>query len=292
MVAAGVMVSLIPGIRSTWPLTKSPFFRRSSTISLRFISENTKRLEQQGHAIRRNFNHPGYQIQEEGQVDSHDYRVFLLDNTGKKISPWHDIPLHVGNGVFNFVAEISKDSNLRMELATDELYTPLKQDKIRGRIRCNMKWNYGLLPQTWEDPSSANPEVDGAFGDNDPVDVVEIGSTSAKVGEVLRVKPLATLALIDEGQLDWKIIAVSLDDPRCSLVDDVHDIEKYFPATLTAISEFFRDYKVYDGIPGNKFGLGNKPANKDYAVKVIRETNEAWTKLVTRSIPAGELSLA
>ncbi|XP_027108865.1 soluble inorganic pyrophosphatase 6, chloroplastic-like [Coffea arabica] len=134
MVAAGVMVSLIPGIGSTWPLTKSPFFRRSSTISLRFISENTKRLEQQGHAIRRNFNHPGYQIQEEGQVDSHDYRVFLLDNTGKKISPWHDIPLHVGNGVFNFVAEISKDSNLRMELATDELYTPLKQDKIRGRI--------------------------------------------------------------------------------------------------------------------------------------------------------------
>nr|XP_027112737.1 soluble inorganic pyrophosphatase 6, chloroplastic-like isoform X4 [Coffea arabica] len=96
-------------------------------------------------------------------------------------------------------------------------------------LRCTMKWNYGLLPQTWEDPSSANPEVEGAFGDNDPVDVVEIGSTSAKVGEVLRVKPLATLALIDEGQLDWKIIAVSLDDPRCSLVDDVHDIEKYFP---------------------------------------------------------------
>mgnify|MGYP004705206779 CR=1 FL=1 len=31
-----------------------------------------------------------------------------------------------------------------------------------------MKWNYGLLPQTWEDPSSANPEVEGGFGDNDP----------------------------------------------------------------------------------------------------------------------------
>ena len=34
--------------------------------------------------------------------------------------------------------------------------------------RYNINWNYGLLPQTWEDPSLANPEVDGAFGDNDP----------------------------------------------------------------------------------------------------------------------------
>lgn len=32
----------------------------------------------------------------------------------------------------------------------------------------NINWNYGLLPQTWEDPAFANSEVEGAFGDNDP----------------------------------------------------------------------------------------------------------------------------
>jgi inorganic pyrophosphatase len=32
----------------------------------------------------------------------------------------------------------------------------------------NINWNYGLLPQTWEDPSFANAEVEGAYGDNDP----------------------------------------------------------------------------------------------------------------------------
>ncbi|KAL6580860.1 Soluble inorganic pyrophosphatase 6, chloroplastic [Orobanche minor] len=31
-----------------------------------------------------------------------------------------------------------------------------------------MNWNYGLLPQTWGDPSFANGEVEGAFGDNGP----------------------------------------------------------------------------------------------------------------------------
>lgn len=35
-------------------------------------------------------------------------------------------------------------------------------------LRYSINWNYGLLPQTWEDPSHANPEVEGAFGDNDP----------------------------------------------------------------------------------------------------------------------------
>lgn len=35
-------------------------------------------------------------------------------------------------------------------------------------LRYNINWNYGLLPQTWEDPSFANSEVEGAFGDNDP----------------------------------------------------------------------------------------------------------------------------
>lgn len=35
-----------------------------------------------------------------------------------------------------------------------------------------------------------------------------------------------------------------------------------FQGTLTAIMDWFRDYKIPDGKPANKFGLGNKPANK------------------------------
>ncbi|CAI9104173.1 OLC1v1002799C2 [Oldenlandia corymbosa var. corymbosa] len=225
-----------------------------------------------------------YRIKEEGQVENHDYRVFLLDSSGKKISPWHDIPLQLDDGVFNFVVEIPKDTNLRMEVATDEQFTPIKQDERGGRLRCNLSWNYGLLPQTWEDPSSANLEVEGAFGDNDPVDVIEIGDSPANIGDVLKVKPLAALALIDEGKLDWKIIAISLKDVRETLVNDVDDVEKFFPGALTSISSFFRDYKmIYGGVRGNKYGLGNKPLNKDYALKVIRESNEAWSKLSKRS---------
>ena len=37
--------------------------------------------------------------------------------------------------------------------------------------------------------------------------------------------------MIDEGELDWKIVAISLDDPKASLVNDVNDAEKHFPVS-------------------------------------------------------------
>lgn len=61
------------------------------------------------------------------------------------------------------------------------------------------------------------------------MDVVEIGESQRKTGEILKVKPLGALAMIDEGELDWKIVAISLDDPRASLVNDIDDVERHFP---------------------------------------------------------------
>ena len=42
-------------------------------------------------------------------------------------------------------------------------------------------------------------------GDNDPVDVVEIGEAECAMGSVTPVKPLGVLAMIDDGELDWKV---------------------------------------------------------------------------------------
>lgn len=74
-----------------------------------------------------------------------------------------------------------------------------------------------------------NPNLKPLFLLQIVVDVVEIGESRRKIGEVLKVKPLAALAMIDEGELDWKIVAISLDDPKASLVNDIDDVEKHFP---------------------------------------------------------------
>jgi len=36
---------------------------------------------------------------------------------------------------------------------------------------------------------------------------------------------LGVYAMIDDGELDWKVIAISLDDPKASMVNNVADVE-------------------------------------------------------------------
>ena len=46
-------------------------------------------------------------------------------------------------------------------------------------------------------------------GDNDPLDVVEIGTTQLTPGAVVKVKVLGVFAMIDDGETDWKVRAQS-----------------------------------------------------------------------------------
>ena len=87
---------------------------------------------------------------------------------------------------------------------------PIAQDVKKGKLRDYhgpIFWNYGMLPQTWEDPNVTHPETK-CNGDNDPVDVVEIGSEALEQGAIEPVKVLGALAMIDDGELDWKIIGI------------------------------------------------------------------------------------
>jgi len=111
-----------------------------------------------------------YTSSQKGVNPSLEFRVFF-DEGGKAVSPWHDVPLYNADGTCNFICEIPKESKAKMEVATDEELTPIKQDTKKGKLRdypYNINWNYGMLPQTWEDPTHEHP-VMKVMGDNDPV---------------------------------------------------------------------------------------------------------------------------
>eukprot|EP01025_Chloroclados_australasicus_P046711 TRINITY_DN5156_c1_g1_i2.p1 TRINITY_DN5156_c1_g1~~TRINITY_DN5156_c1_g1_i2.p1 ORF type:complete len:262 (+),score=38.72 TRINITY_DN5156_c1_g1_i2:152-937(+) len=209
------------------------------------------------------------------------FRMFFKEGD-KTISPWHDIPLTAGSGLYNFVCEIPKESDAKMECATDEEGNPIKQDTKKGKLRhypYNINWNYGFLPQTWEDPGHKNEAAGGVFGDNDPVDVVEISSTALKMGGVYPVKCVGVYAMIDDGELDWKVIAINADDPKASEINDVEDVERLFPGELEKVLVWFRDYKIPDGKPANSYGFDNKCMNADFTKDVIEETNKFYAAL-------------
>ena len=81
-------------------------------------------------------------------------------------------------------------------------------------------WNYGAFPQTWEDPNAKHPET-GANGDDDPLDVCEIGEAVGYTGQVKQVKVLGIMALLDEGETDWKVLVVDVNDPLAPRLNDV-----------------------------------------------------------------------
>jgi inorganic pyrophosphatase len=64
-------------------------------------------------------------------------------------------------------------------------------------------------------------------------------------------------------------------------LNDIEDVERELPGTLNAIREWFRTYKIPDGKPPNRFGLGERFMNKTYALGVIKECNHAWKELIT-----------
>lgn len=216
-----------------------------------------------------------------GPADSLEFRIFH-NTKGTTVSAWHDVPLYAEDGTLHFVCEIPKETSAKMEMATDEVSNPIKQDIKKGKLRFypyNINWNYGMLPQTWEDPEHKNPDCFNAGGDNDPVDVVEIGSVACEMGGIYKVKPLGVYAMVDEGEVDWKVIAIRTDDPKANEVNDVEDVERVFPGELTKILHWFRDYKIPDGKPANEFGYDSKCLNKEFTMGVIEETHTFYNKL-------------
>lgn len=220
-----------------------------------------------------------------GEPQSLDFRVQFHYNDGgqlKQISPWHDIPLYSTDGYVHMVTEIPKFSRAKFEIATGEPFNPIKQDTKNGKLReykyGDMCFNYGAFPQTWEDPSHTTPDT-GFAGDNDPIDAMEIGYKMQRTGSVTKVKVLGCLAMIDDGETDWKVICIAADDPLANQLNDVDDVERVLPGYIGCMREWLRMYKTVDGKPMNEFGLQEKALNRDYTLKTIAETHEFWKRL-------------
>lgn len=233
-----------------------------------------------------------YAYETVGKPDTLEYKGYFKRGW-LYISPFHDIPLWFDKEkkIANMVVEIPKGTQPKLEISKELPLNPIKQDVKNGKLRVvaiKYTFNYGAFPQTWENPNFVHPDTK-AKGDNDPIDVVEIGSRVAVTGEIRQVKILGTYAMIDEGETDWKILVIDITDPLAEKLNDVGDID---PAKLKEVFEFLRDYKVPDGKPQNKFAFDDKPQNKEFALKVLEETHHDWQKLVNGEVESKTISIA
>merc|ERR1711865_362910 len=134
-------------------------------------------------------------------------------------------------------------------------------------------FNYGYIPKTWEDPSV---KLDlGYKGDNDPLDVMEIGSERLLMGSITPCKILGSLELIDEGETDHKIICISTSDRDANYINDMNDLDRVKPGTTARLVNWLKRYKTSDGKPENKLSR-DTPTSPAEALSIIRETHDRW----------------
>lgn len=227
----------------------------------------------------------------QGSKYTPEYTQYLTLSNGEVGSYFHDIPyeLDFNSRTVNMVVEIPRWSNGKFEISRNKEFNPITQDVKNGKVRFvnnifpfhGYITNYGAIPQTWEDPTVESREegLKGLKGDNDPLDCCEIGSKVLAMGDIKKVKVLGSLALIDEDELDWKIIVIDLEDPMCDKVNSIHDVEEHFPGLLEATRKWFRDYKIPTGKSANKFAFGGNFKDAEETMSIIKGCHSSWKKL-------------
>ncbi|CAM9151383.1 unnamed protein product, partial [Ectocarpus fasciculatus] len=224
-----------------------------------------------------------------GKYSTTDFELHVTDSSGKIVSPWHDVPLRPSsskNDIFNFVVEIPMYSTAKMEVMKGEPHNPIMQDTKDGKPRYYTYgvpfFNYGLIPQTWENCEHADPDT-GAKGDNDPIDVMEIGEGPIPMGSVVSVRVLGSLELIDEGETDHKIIALRSTDPHFDDIHNMKELERYKPGVTAMLIDWLKNYKTSDGKPANSL-KHEVPTTQAEAISVIEEVHEFYKNI--RQSPA------
>uniref|UniRef100_A0A7S3WZ06 Adenylyl-sulfate kinase n=1 Tax=Emiliania huxleyi TaxID=2903 RepID=A0A7S3WZ06_EMIHU len=211
------------------------------------------------------------------------FTAHFVGADGAQISPWHNLALYPTASepsFVNFVCEIPRGATAKLEVQKEKPFNPIMQDTKKGALRYYTYgasfFNYGMLPQTWEDP--AKKGFNGTVGDNDPLDVMDLSSRTCKVGEMRKVKILGDLELIDQGELDHKIIVVDAEDPLAASASSAADL----PAgVVPKLVEWLKRYKTTDGKPENKLA-SDTPTSAARAAEVVKECHESWQALKAR----------
>ena len=142
--------------------------------------------------------------------------------------PWHGV--HFGDqspSTVNAIIEIPNGSRAKYEV--DKTTGLLKLDRV---IYSSFHYpvNYGFIPQTLGQ-------------DNDPLDILVLCSQTIQPLCLVEANIIGNMQMIDQGQVDDKIIAVAANDPSVNHISRMEELPQHF---LLELKNFFEQYKVLE----------------------------------------------
>lgn len=156
---------------------------------------------------------------------------------------------------FTAIVEISKGSKNKYEFDMETGF--LRLDRILY-TSTHYPHNYGFIPLTLSD-------------DGDPLDVLIISSEEILPWSTVECRPIGVLEMVDNGEFDYKIMAVCLHDPFYNQIKDISELQEH---VSDEIKHFFQVYKSLE----NKYTEIREIENAQKAKEVIKKCIEAYKK--------------
>ncbi|KCV73402.1 inorganic diphosphatase [Fonticula alba] len=142
------------------------------------------------------------------------------------------------------------------------------------------------------------------MSDGDPIDLVELSFEPFPIGAVCNVRVLGAIGLVDQGECDWKVLCIRLDEPQASQPAPVasdatadslleqhtaklnhhtlHTVDDVPPEIIQRVIEWYRDYKTIEGKPSNSYVPNTEePArgfvfSKDQTARILAHAHQDW----------------
>ncbi len=161
------------------------------------------------------------------------------------------------DGSVRAIIEIPTGTSAKWEVSKDDpkaVYWEYKKGKPRVVNYLGYPGNYGAIPGT------ALPKELG--GDGDPLDVIVLGQAAPR-GELVDVRVIGVLKMLDDGEQDDKLIAVMTQDSPFAHIESVAQLDAEFPGASQIVDLWFANYK---GPDGGMEGLGYEDAESARAL--------------------------
>lgn len=142
---------------------------------------------------------------------------------------WHDIsPKRISSDKFIAVIEIPKGCKNKYEMDKDT--GMLRLDRVLY-TSTHYPANYGFIPRTYAE-------------DCDPLDVLVLCQETIVPMTLVECYPIGVLKMVDNDEIDEKIIAIPFNDPTYNCYSDVSQLPQHI---FDEISHFFQVYKSLEG---------------------------------------------
>ena len=163
------------------------------------------------------------------------------------------------DNTINVVIEIPSGTNDKWEVSKKDGSIEWEFKKGKPRVVKYLPYvtNYGMIPKTLLNKDQG--------GDGDPLDVILLGP-AYKRGSIVKAKVIGTMKMLDGGEIDDKILAISSDSIFNSKVNNVNDLDKNFAGVTEMLKIWFENYKG----PGEIEVTGFE--NKEESLKIIRKS--------------------